>query len=284
MVDLNCINRNPLLACLLVKEDAFKVDKLKVVDVGCWGGYAGYWRGVFGNQVELIGFDPHIDPYVIDGNNMRPQALFDDDNENEFYVTQAMRCSSFYKPNEKYLVNYPDLKEKLKVMYSQKIKTVRLDSLIEKADFIKLDAEGSDLNILKGAEDILSDIKGISIEFNFVPVRIYQPLFGEINSYLMDRDFILCHLTLLDLYIGGQALYFRHPTDVVKWGAPIDVRKILALYDLFSKRDMVMEVLNNYDIFPSSATQRYIKELEAETKWASKWTLRIGNLLKSLGS
>ena len=63
------------------------------------------------------------------------------------------------------------------------------------ADFLKLDTEGTELEILRGAEDQLSSgILGVRAEVNFERTFVDKPLFGEIHDFMLERDFYLLNL------------------------------------------------------------------------------------------
>jgi FkbM family methyltransferase len=59
-------------------------------------------------------------------------------------------------------------------------------------DFLKLDTEGNELAILEGAqEQLVSNIIGIRSEVSFDRTFEGMPLFGELNAFVMDREFFL---------------------------------------------------------------------------------------------
>ncbi len=63
------------------------------------------------------------------------------------------------------------------------------------ADFLKLDTEGTELEILRGAEHQLnSGILGVRAEVNFERTFLGKELFGTIHEFMLDRDFQLLNL------------------------------------------------------------------------------------------
>ena len=62
---------------------------------------------------------------------------------------------------------------------------------ITEVDFIKIDTQGSELDILEGSLDFLSRTVGIEVEMEFVEVYKGQPLFDEVNSFLTRNGFNL---------------------------------------------------------------------------------------------
>jgi FkbM family methyltransferase len=123
------------------------------------------------------------------------QALGLKNERRRLYNTMDPRCSSLYEPNEKLLSKY----QALEVMYLKnvsEIDTVSLDHFcfenkIEKIDFVKIDIQGAELDVFKGAKNILKDVLCIISEVEFVPFYIKQPLFGDIYNFLIKEDFML---------------------------------------------------------------------------------------------
>jgi hypothetical protein len=67
---------------------------------------------------------------------------------------------------------------------------------IEGIDVLKADTQGYELNVLRGASDLMrrNRIGALVLETNFVPHYEGQALFPEIHSHLSDRGFQLVGL------------------------------------------------------------------------------------------
>jgi FkbM family methyltransferase len=64
-----------------------------------------------------------------------------------------------------------------------------------RADFLKIDTEGTELEILKGAEKQLgSSVLGVRSEVNFERTFVGKDLFGALHEFLLDRGFFLLNL------------------------------------------------------------------------------------------
>jgi FkbM family methyltransferase len=76
-------------------------------------------------------------------------------------------------------------------------------------EFLKLDVQGYELAVLKGAEQSLPTIQAILAEVNLLDIHQHVPLLGEVISWLDDRDWVaydICGLT-------------RRPLDQALWQA-----------------------------------------------------------------
>ena len=55
------------------------------------------------------------------------------------------------------------------------------------------------MHILQGASDTLNEVVGLEIEVSFFPIRKNQPLFHDINKYMLANDFELYDLSQICL-------------------------------------------------------------------------------------
>lgn len=72
--------------------------------------------------------------------------------------------------------------------------TSTLDNIYDDSvsfDLIKMDTQGSELDIIKGGLRLISKAKGIILEENIVPFNIGSPLHDEIKVYMENIGFIL---------------------------------------------------------------------------------------------
>lgn len=105
---------------------------------------------------------------------------------------------------------------------SERCEVVTLDGLgrplIEPSDraYLKVDVQGSELDVLKGAERILDQVEVIQVELSLLPLYDGGPLLGSMVRYLDERGFGLL----------GVAPAFVHPTT----GAILQVDGIFARF------------------------------------------------------
>jgi len=123
-----------------------------------------------------------------------PVALGEKKETRNFYETYMPVCSSLYKPNE----NLIKLYNNLNIAYLKKtteIETISLDEFLDhkklgSIDFLKIDIQGAELDVFKGSKKTLEKILMIVSEVEFVEQYIDQPLFGDVNSFLKNYDFM----------------------------------------------------------------------------------------------
>jgi FkbM family methyltransferase len=111
-----------------------------------------------------------------------------------FYVTHSAACSSLLQPNTPFLDQFA-LASLFQVEREFEVLTATLaDSLaaagIDSPDFIELDTQGNELEILAGAERLISSsVLGIQVEVEFGQMYVDQALFADVDRYLCNRGF-----------------------------------------------------------------------------------------------
>ncbi len=172
----------------LLDRNAFKDDPIVIVDVGARGGFNPEFLA-FRDQCRIICFEPNAaecdrlkavsPPWV----EYIPKALSDTKRTATLYQTRLSYCVGLYPANWGYmsrLLNGPNNE----VIGEEKIE---VEPLTIKADFIKLDAEGAELDILKGAD--ISDTLGVLTEIRFHREINGSPRFSDVDGWLNRRGF-----------------------------------------------------------------------------------------------
>lgn len=207
---------------------------IHLVDIGAAGDIEPRWKQIQ-THLSYVGFEPddrsrellqHV-PNRLRSYAIRPEALGETTgNEISFYLCRKPQVSSSYIPNKEFITLFPDSK-RFDVLSTVRMQHWQLDDIVlPDADFIKIDTQGSELSILKGAPDTLQSVLGLEIEVEFLPLYKDQPLFGEICTFLRDHgfefiDFInLCRWQRtihngVGQCIFGDALFFKTPETLL---------------------------------------------------------------------
>lgn len=173
---------------------------------------AGDWN-IFAPNLTIYGFDADADAceeaeaeLATRGINWTekhiPLALGKFRGEATLYVTKAPMCSSLYEPDEKFLSRFADLPELVNTDFTIEIETTTLDTFcqeegIDSIDFLQIDVQGADLDVLQGASEVLKrGVLGIQIEVEFSPLYLNQPLFADVDTYLRNIGFSLFDLAI----------------------------------------------------------------------------------------
>ena len=182
-------------------------DKLRIFDVGARGGADERWNR-FADCIDLIGFEPDPSecrrlnaeverlPYPA---RFEPYALWRERREDlPFHVTRWEVASSVFPPNEEFLRDFSEAAALLSVKERRSVRATTLDDVIQERrgspDYLKLDAEGAELDILLGGETAIEETLAIEVEVEFNPLFRGQPLFADVDAYLRDREWMLLGL------------------------------------------------------------------------------------------
>ncbi len=128
--------------------------------------------------------------------------------ELKLYLTVERGCSSLYKPNLEFIRTFSGT-QGFEIDKTISVNAISLDELIKKErleniDFIKIDVQGAELDVLKGGEKFLSEnILGMELEVEFQQQYLEQPLFSEVDDYVRNK----MSLEIQDL----KKYYWKHP-------------------------------------------------------------------------
>lgn len=196
-----------------------------------------------------------------------PYALGEKREKRKFYNTYHPVCSSLYEPNEKLLKLYNNLN----VAYLKnvtEIETLSLDDFtkieqIKLIDFIKIDIQGAELDVFKGASNVLNNVLMIVSEVEFVEQYKKQPLFGEVNSFLNRKNFMFHKFLGLggralkpiilkndknfpSQHIWSDAMFIQNINDISNF-SDINLLKMAVLSFLYNSPDLTYFYLAEYD-------------------------------------
>ena len=205
-------------------------EPIVVVDVGCrWGFAERFLSEQCQSTFRIFGFDPdeaecsrlqasysHLPAGYV---TCVPVGLAGSHGPRNLYLTKEPACSSLHPPLQYLAENYPALD----CISLQKVITTNVTTLdlwareknLQAIDYIKIDTQGSELEILKGGESIIGTTRCIDIEVEFNPIYEGQTLFGETDTYLRSKGFVLWRLSNLVHYsLGGEQLVMPEKNSV----------------------------------------------------------------------
>lgn len=125
-----------------------------------------------------------------------PMAVSDTDGIAEFFISSCDGSSSLVRMEESGLSHWEDLD--LTVRSTALVPTIRLDTFmrlcdLSRIDYLKVDAEGTDLTVVQSAGNRLKDIGEIKLEVDIAPDRLYQgaPSRDQVVDFMESKGFKL---------------------------------------------------------------------------------------------
>ncbi|NJO36876.1 MAG: FkbM family methyltransferase [Rhizobiales bacterium] len=182
--------------------DAWGIDPplIRITDVGAMdvGSGSSWDRLVKRGCATLLGFEPQQEECARynakkgAGHRCLPQAL-GDGTVRTFHQCHYAPTSSFYKPNRDVIEQYNGLCDLMEVVGTVPMATSRLDDIEEarSTDFLKLDVQGAELDILTHGRETLKHVSMIQTEVSFQPLYENQPLFADVDAFLRKEGFVL---------------------------------------------------------------------------------------------
>jgi FkbM family methyltransferase len=181
--------------------------RITVLDVGAAGGVEQIWdRFIHDVDFVMVEPDPAAAELLKSQTNIIPHitiiqtALAGENGKRQLNITKAPACSSLLEPDFNLLSRYA-VSPAFHVANSIEVECVRYDYLCEcgapKPDYIKIDTQGTELEILRGFGDLLHGCLAIQLEAHFYPIYKHQSLIGDVVAYLSDyglrlRDMVPC--------------------------------------------------------------------------------------------
>ncbi|MBO0349185.1 FkbM family methyltransferase [Phormidium pseudopriestleyi FRX01] len=247
--------------------------------LGSQDDYASNGWSIFAPRLTIYGFDADQDACDLANADLETRsvnwteqhiaaALGRSVGESTLYVTQDPMCSSLYQPNEPYLERFAGLSDLVNLDFTVEIETTSLDAItqdlgIQNIDFLQLDIQGAELDVLEGAVRVLeTSILAVQVEVEFSALYLNQPLFADVDNYLRKAGF-----TLFDLatsyrprtrspivsphhpgqLLWGDAYYFRDLLEEKNRGSnvpnPEQIFKLACIADVMDFPDYALELL-----------------------------------------
>lgn len=189
-----------------------KISELTFVDVGAKD------KLEFIKELKSIttlhAFEPNPDEYnklktryknkIFKGLHINKKGLSDFNGIAEFNVTKHNSMSSLLDTDvenyEKHFGNYSEFnswRDNIKVEKKINVELLTVDDYFQNnpngIDFLKIDTQGSELSILRGAGNLLRDkkINVIKVEVSTIPIYKNQALFSEIDVFMREHGYVL---------------------------------------------------------------------------------------------
>ncbi len=203
----------------LIKNKLFqKVENQIIFDVGAFDGRSiERYKKAFPKST-IFSFEPTPGIYAglekkYAGRNdvkLSNSALSSDIGEASFHVNNSLLTNSLLESakNVDKGANIYNTNEKI-IVPTNTIDNYCHVEKIEKINILKIDVQGADLMVLKGAEKALEGrkIDLIFIEVEFVELYEKQPLFHDISAYLHLKGYHLYSLYNMSISSKGQLIY-----------------------------------------------------------------------------
>jgi len=299
-------------------QDVFKALQqtgFGVIDVGSRDGLHHMFKEA-ASFIEAVGFEPDVDECEQLNKRLRkdtsyrsltflPFGLGRADGQQILNLCRSRGVSSVYQPNRSFLDRFPDAC-RYDVVDTLRIPVREFDGLLKdqkvrlpnNIDFMKIDTQGSELDILHGARETLrNQVVAVEVEIEFARLYESQPLFLEVDSFLSECGFTLFKLRRVEWVrqnyehrphlsagqlVFGDALYLKDPLNPQLPWMPKDSHQaealilISLLYDLHDFALETISVPRIASMLNADKVRQYIMDRSAQLNrpWSHVHTFR----------
>jgi FkbM family methyltransferase len=290
------IERRGFIIADLITAYLPEAERFTVLDGGAREALADTrWQVFDPKRMRLHGFEPD-EKEVRELNALASQrgldyryhsgALWGEPSEQTFYENKAAGGGSFFLQNTELTNRWKFENHDNKFLSSEifyptgtaRWRMTSLDAWVKSQnepidiDFMKLNVQGAELEILRGSSRLVEKTIGLMVEVSFVESYKNRPFFADIDSHLRQKGFVFFDLIghhyigraaspvtvrhLPGLYplwgqlIEGHGVYFRDPISDEAKGGTIDhlttpkLLKLVAFAEVFGQIEFAFELLD----------------------------------------
>ncbi|MEY3110197.1 MAG: 2-O-methyltransferase NoeI [Verrucomicrobiota bacterium] len=253
--------------------------KIQVIDVGAMdlGGEI-YDPLVKAGIASVLGFEcvqaecDKLNAMARESRAYLPYAI-GDGTVRAFHECNFPMTSSLLEPNSGLLDRFQNLENLTQVVKKHTFATKRLDDIAEitGVDFLKLDVQGAELDVMNGGDRVLAEALVVHTEVEFVEMYKGQPLFAEVDQRLRRSGFVfhkfagVAGRTFKPMVVNNDV---NHCLSQMLWADAVYVKDFMALdrlpaekllrlaailHMVYGSFDLAMQALLAYDRQYSSA-------------------------------
>jgi len=277
-------NLFPKFAQALIKNGYLSDKNINLIDVGARGGIPPYFSPIE-TIIKSVGFEADKSECkrlnaVFKNREFINGFVWKKKSNKKFYKTKFSASCGLYPPDEQFWKRTDGMKN-LEVIGEIDVETDSLSNLIANSkirdfDFMKLDLEGAELDVMVGSPATIDKVIAVETEVRFFHCNKGCSVFSEMDEFLRKKEFFLFDLeihkyqrntlpyisyarnehgevipssTLRGQVGTGNALYMRDflnnniPKDIV---TPEKILKAIIIFELFLLNDCAIELLEKY--------------------------------------
>jgi FkbM family methyltransferase len=255
-----------------------EIPTIEICDVGAMAeGVDRYSPLVVQGLADVNGFEPDPKQFArLQGAN-RPRCRYfpvfvGAGGPATFHLARYPGCSSLYEADPGVIDLFSSIGASVggnfTVTSTEPVQTTRLDDVPElpPIDLLKLDVQGAELDVIKGATRTLENVLVIESEVEFVPLYKDQPLFGDLQVFLRERGFLFHKFlditgrsfrpfngpggnpfTAMSQALWADAIFVRDFSKLDRFNDEQLLKSAAILSEVYFSHDLVSFLLREYD-------------------------------------
>lgn len=239
---------------------------LALLDIGAAGDIETRWKRI-DSLIEYIGFEPDERSYDVLKKSLQncrkheihKTALWSSEGQIDFHFCKGWQQSSHFPPNYDLVDNFPQ-KDRFTVEQPDTLAALMVDNVVRaNIDFVKIDTQGGELEILKGGTKTLANAFGLELELAIATIYSGQPMFQDLSDFLEKHGFIFVDFVSLRRWerhdinssfgqlVFGDGLFIKIPEQLTltyknNYEAMRRYVAICCLYNRFDLIDVLLEL------------------------------------------
>ena len=167
--------------------------KLSLLDIGARGGIGDPWSSAKSGNLNVILVEPDLQEVELlkkhHQGDILPYALWSKETDLVLNINNDPGTSSVFEPNMLFLRQFDD-SQRFEAKNKITVSTTTIDDLdsngkLTDVDFMKIDIQGAELDVLKGGVNYLkNNLVGLESEVEFSSMYQDQPLFSELEIFV----------------------------------------------------------------------------------------------------
>lgn len=255
--------------------------KINYYDVGARGQLSAPWSTLLKDKISIYGFEPDVEECArlergIPNARFFPSGLWSKKETRPFHLNKNPYTSSMYEPNTELIQNF-ESQHWVNRVPAQTFQTAcdSLDHILQNEDpskspdFIKIDTQGSEFQILRGAKEVLSSYAPLVLTETWL-IEVYKnaETSDEILGLMKSYGYIAIDYNLAAAWkfkshsgqsskskpalVGMDFLFVKNPVELVKMDLGYEKTfKITALLELYGFRHLAFYLVENANLLPS---------------------------------
>lgn len=209
-----------------------------------------------------------------------------DGSEKTLYVADSQSgMTSLLKPDVTALKFFNGFDYFGKIISTETVKTKRLDDVqgVPQIDFLKLDIQGSELDVLRNGTRVLSDCLAVQLEVSYICLYENQPPFGEVDIYMRSQGYVPhCFLDVkrwsitptvknnnfripFNQLLESDIVYIKNPMQLGDWADEQLKKMIVISHYCFASFDLsvhlILELMRR-KVLPDNTHTKYVELLK----------------------
>jgi FkbM family methyltransferase len=251
--------------------------RVEVVDIGAMAEGRDRYAGLVEQGLaNVTGFEPDADQFrklcsIKQGPYRYLPYFLGDGGPATFHIARYPGCSSLYAPDPQVIDLFTAIGTgqggNFRIVRTVDVQTKRWDDVAEcpRANYVKLDVQGAELDILRHGTRALENAVVLEVEVEFLPLYRKQPLFGDVQVFLAGQGFVLHKLVdvagrsfrplrldgneyaAISQVLWADAIFVRDFTRLERFSGEQLLMAVGILHEVYCSYDLAFYLLQEYD-------------------------------------